>query len=103
MSEQRTLKSGVSFFSAAAWYSLLVPFAASISWFAFVSAHELSNVSGMIWFLAVLTSFALGVASLFGIPTHGCKRILWKAVIGILASIVAGWFALMIWGASWPG
>jgi hypothetical protein len=97
------MKSGVSFFRAAAWYSFVVPFVASVSWFLFVAAHQVSNVSGKVWFLAVLSSFALGIASLFGIPSHGCKGILWKAVIGIVASMVAGWFALMIWGQSWPG
>src|SRR5262245_56482128 len=59
MSEQTELKSAVSFFSVAAWYSLLVPFAASVWWFFYVAAHEVSNVSGKILFLVVLSSFAL--------------------------------------------
>ena len=32
----------------------------------------------------------LGIASLFGIPRHGARLILWKAVLGILLSCGAG-------------
>ena len=103
MSEVRLSKPVASCFGLAAWYSLVIPFVAALSWFAFVSANGVSNTSGMVWFFAELSSFDFGVLSLFGIPAHGYKRILAKAVVGIVASVFFGWCALMFWGQSWPG
>jgi len=103
MTELRISSSYCSFFTFAAWYSLVVPFAAAIAWFFYVAAHEVSNVSGAVWFYAELSGLVLGVVSLFGIRAHGCKRILWKAAIGIVASLFFGWFAAAMSSMSWPG
>ena len=40
--------------------------------------------------LVCISSFLLGIVSLFGIGRHGIKVILWKAMIGIVASCIFG-------------
>jgi hypothetical protein len=96
------------FFSYAAWYSLLAPFAAAgitrlvieienmegsfDSKYRATHAHACPIADSVedIAFFVCISSFALGIASLFGIRSVGAGRILWKAVPGILAS---GFFA----------
>jgi len=46
-------------------------------------------------FYVSVTGLALGVASLFGIRKHGWSAILWKAVIGILASAFCSVYAVL--------
>jgi len=41
-------------------------------------------------FMACLSGFVLGWVSLFGIPRHGAKVILWKVLIGIPVSCICG-------------
>jgi hypothetical protein len=95
-----------SFFSIAAWYCLVAPFAAA----GFASSATLKysgHVSGQsesfpslndglqIELLVCLSSFVLGGASLLGMPKHGTKVILWKALVGIVASCIFGLSSFM--------
>jgi hypothetical protein len=106
MSRLRGWASRQSFFSIASWYCLIAPFLAA--WFAslileregpydrfnplpFPNQDQAVDIA----FLVCVSSLALGVASLFGIPRHGWKVILWKAVPGILAS---GFFGVFEFG-----
>jgi hypothetical protein len=47
-----------------------------------------------------VSSFPMGVVSLFGIQQQGAKMILWKAVIGIIVSSVFGFFVFALWCAT---
>jgi hypothetical protein len=85
-------KSDGKFFNLAAWYSLIAPpICFLIGWIGVhYSQHGISeNLVGMI-FLTLMSSFLGGIISLFGIPKCGSKKILWKAIIGIIASLVLG-------------
>jgi hypothetical protein len=96
-----------SFFSIAAWLSLLVPFAAVGVVLALnsLSGHTnllpppsrqfVGNLNGSA-LLVDLGSFVLGLLSLIGIRQHGAAFILWKAVPGILGSGIFGFFHFMI-------
>jgi hypothetical protein len=99
--EHRASRSDVSLFTIAAWYSLIVPFSVPVLWFIIPATTSRVDLPAMISFFVLLNTLALGVVSLFGIPRHGRKRILWKALIGIIASVVSGFFALVIWSMSY--
>jgi len=90
-------KSAGEYFDLAAWYSLLMPpCCLFIGWL--VAYYLKWGVSGTlleIIFLALVTSFFAGITSLFGISKYGLKKILWKALIGIIASAVLGFYAFM--------
>lgn len=103
--EHSASKPDVSFFTIAAWYSLLVPCSAPVVWFVILATTNRLDLPGMVSFFVLLSTLALGVASLFGIPKHGRKRILWKALTGIIVSVVLGYFALVCWSMShnWHG
>lgn len=91
-------KPASSFFTKAAWYSLVVPVVTGlISWgiLAFTDC-DLVYVSGAA-FWVLLTSFIVGSASLFGIEKNCRRGILWKAVPGIIASSVLIYIALTVW------
>ena len=95
-----------SFFSVAAWYCLVAPFvAAGFGTTIFLKYYQYERWQPQsfpteyqaisITFFICLSSFLLGIASLFGISRHGIKVILWKAVIGILASCFVGLLAFI--------
>jgi hypothetical protein len=103
--EHRTFDSGGSFFNKAAWLSLIIPFFVPVIWFCILAITSRIDLPAMVSFFVLLSSLALGVASLFGVRKHGRKRIVWKAVVGIFTSIVLGYFAAAYWSMSysWHG
>ena len=103
--ENQAIDSGGSFFTKAAWFSLIVPFLVPVVWFCILAATSRMDLPAMISFFILLSCLALGVASLFGVRRHGWKRIVWKAAVGIIASVVGGYFALVFWSMSytWHG
>ena len=103
--ENQTFDSGGSFFTKAAWFSLILPFLVPVVWFSILAATSRMDLPAMVSFFVLLGSLALGVASLFGVRRHGPKRIVWKAVIGIVASLVLSYFAAAFWSMSysWHG
>jgi hypothetical protein len=104
-SEHQAVEAGGSFFTTAAWLSLIVPFLVPVLWFCILATTSRLDLPAIISFFVLLSSLAFGVASLFGIPRHGRKRIVWKAAIGIIASVALGYFALVFWSMSynWHG
>jgi len=99
--------SNFSLFSLAAWYCLVAPFAAagfSMPTYIKYSGYEhwqqqsfpTRNDALQILLLVCLSSFVLGIVSLFGIRRHGRSVILWKALAGILASCFFGLFAFVV-------
>jgi hypothetical protein len=103
--EHGTVDSSGSFFTKAAWFSLIIPFFVPAVWFCILAATNRMDLPAMVSFFVLLSSLALGVVSLFGVRRHGRKRIVWKAVVGIVASIVFGYFAAVFWSMSytWHG
>lgn len=99
--ENEKIDSGGSFFTKAAWISLIIPFLVPVIWFCILAATSRMDLPAMVSFFMLLGSLALGVASLFGVRRHGRKRIVWKAVIGIIASLVMGYFAVAFWSMSY--
>jgi membrane protein required for beta-lactamase induction len=104
LSKLRGWASNQSFFSIAAWYCLVAPFA--VAGFAFTVLHVEGSYDRFnpiasphqdqvedILFFVCLSSLVLGIASLFGIRRHGVRVILWKALLGILASCFFGFVA----------
>lgn len=100
-----------SFFSMAAWYSLVVPF------LALAAMLLIFNLEGRVWFippasrqlsgavygwllLTNVSSFLLGVVSLFGIRKHTMASILWRAIPGIIVSCFFGFFCFAMGMAS---
>jgi hypothetical protein len=88
------------FFLFAAWYSLIAPFAAV--GIAFLPSAYLrpgfdAQLSLMQIAACILISSALAsVVSLFGIRRHGARVIIWKALIGFLASCFFLYLLLVI-------
>jgi hypothetical protein len=103
--EQVAFDSGGSFFTKAAWFSLIIPFLVPVVWFCILAATSRLDLPAMVSFFILLSSLALGVVSLFGVRRHGGRRIVWKAVVGIVTSIVLGYFAAVFWSMSysWHG
>jgi hypothetical protein len=100
--------SGGSFFSFAAWYSLITPFAMAVIAVTCVAIYAKTQLDCLRFvypcaFWVFVSSFALGVSSLFGIRRHGASFILMKAVIGILASGFFGYMALILWAITTSG
>jgi hypothetical protein len=98
--------SGGSFFVVAAWYSLITSLLTLVIWFAIVEGTGGYLGVAFIWALCILiTSLISGVLGLFGFLRHGRKRILLVAVIGVIASIVLGFFSYAYWGLlqTWHG
>jgi hypothetical protein len=86
-----------SFFSIAAWYSLLAPVIAGIALvllgsLGFFSRFDSPGIDPdtVLSFMAVvlLSSVVMSIISLFGIRRHGARVILWKAALGILVSCI---------------
>lgn len=96
-----------SIFSIAAWYCLVVSLTVVAVTFSIAAASGHMNIlpppsrnfSGHLYgsaFWIEVSSFLLGILSLFGIGRHGAAFILWKAVPGLIASGLSGFvfFAL---------
>jgi hypothetical protein len=93
-----------SFFTFAARYSLTVSILTAAATTVFFLLNVNSYVTtfinaewfwhGVIWLF--VSSFLMGVVSLFGIQRHGAKGILWKAVIGIIVSSIFDFFAFAL-------
>jgi len=85
-------------FLVAAWYSLITPFAMAATIALFYYLEDASNaesqrmISNFLQFglLICISSLIAGIISLFGIPRHGTRIIVWKATIGIVASCALG-------------
>src|SRR5262245_53619613 len=84
-----------AFYYRAASYSILMPLAAVGVWFAFfwVMRFWPGIDRFFVWvfrslFFLLLSSFALGVTSLFGIRRYGTEAILGKALAGIVLSLL---------------
>lgn len=89
-----------SFSNRAAWISLLTPIVTFGVSFALFKPdwHLNSDFVGYYLFGAFclqIISLILGIMSLFGMPQHGAKLILWEAAIGILASCGMGFLCLL--------
>jgi hypothetical protein len=102
--DKAALNSGMSFFNLAAWYSLVTPFATIAAYLilCLIAAHSHRDDNFGINFMFCLiwvqfSSFIGGIVSLFGVKQHGVKIILWKSVIGILASCGVGFLAFIMW------
>jgi len=103
-----TSSNGNHFYRYAAWYSLVAPLVVgSVTFlvdfcgvgrsydFAYQNTHAthffpIQDSVEDVAFWVCISSFAVGIASLFGIRRVGAKVILWKAGLGI---IVSGFFA----------
>ena len=106
-----TAKRQRSFFTVAALLSLIAPLGALaiVAMILSLSGHLSSvpqasrsfigNVHGFA-FLVDLGSIGLGIISLIGIERHGPAVILWKAVPGILASGILGFYHFMMMAMS---
>jgi hypothetical protein len=80
-------------FRFAAWYCLIVPFVAPALGFAILVASGGGlGISLIAALCCAVSSFLLGALSLFG-AEKGVQGILWKALIGIAASVVLGFLA----------
>ena len=96
-----------SFFNFAAWYCLVVSLATLGVACVIASASGHTNLlpppsrqfSGALYgcaFWAEVSSFVLGLVSLFGIGRHGVGFIFWKAVPGLLVGGLLGFVFLML-------
>ena len=87
----------------AARYSLIIPFATLAVSFVLVKVgqmvfHEVDAIVNthkliVCVFWMMTSSFLAGVVSLFGISRCGVRPIIWRALIGILASLLVGYVA----------
>jgi len=59
--EQVAFDSGGSFFTKAAWLSLIIPFLAPVVWFCILAATSRMDLPAMVSFFILLSSLALGV------------------------------------------
>jgi hypothetical protein len=98
-----------SFFLFAAYYSFFVSCGTAIvawtilaivrSWPDSEPFVDIGLVSALVFFI-FLSSLVMGLISLFGIPRHGVRPILWKAALGIVLSLYFGFYAAVAWGFS---
>ena len=93
-----------SFFSIAAWYCWIAPLVVTgIATAVFIAEgdtryHTLGDPAVDISFWVCISGLALGVVSLFGIRRHGARVIVWKALLGIVVSLLCGAYATLgIW------
>ena len=90
-----------SFYYQAARASLFIPlvtFGVTLVLFG-SNSHISSEVTGYFAlgaFVVQVISLILGIVSLFGIPRHGARLILWKAVVGIIASCGMGFVSIYL-------
>lgn len=90
-----------SLFNRAAWCSFFIPLATVAVTFLLLFADSRigSDAAGIYLFWAFwiqAISLILGIASLFGIPKHGARLILWKAALGILLSCGMGFVIFVL-------
>ena len=94
-------KSGNSLFLMAAWYGCITPFISAGALYIIGNSETLSHqlIRDLLAILIciLVSSLVSAVVSLFGVPSLGAKRILPKAIIGILFGLGVGYFALMGW------
>ncbi len=89
-----------SFFNCAAWASVLVPLVTfGVTFVIFRGGWHVNFDIQEDYLLGAfclqIVSLISGIVSLFGIPKLGAEFILWKAVVGILASCGMGFLALV--------
>jgi hypothetical protein len=96
--EKSETTSGLSFFTVAAWSSLLIPFATVVITYFVASASDRIGHILRVAACVLLGSLVLGLASLFCIPSDAGKPIVWVAWVGIVASLVFGYLALALGG-----
>ena len=104
--EHTITEPSVSFYTKAAWYSLIVPFVTPIlSFLILITSNGRLDIPLITAFCFAVSSFFAGVISLFGIQRHGVKRILWKALIGIASSLVLAFLSFGYLGSlkTWHG
>jgi len=82
-----------SFFSIAAWYSLVASLVAAallgISWKIEIpdrNSYSLADVTEGAACLAAITSALASIVSLFGVRRHGWRVIVWKSLVGFVLS-----------------
>ncbi|SRR5260221_6810100 len=100
-----------SFHNRAAWWSFSIPLITAPVTFGLICAEINRNMDSdsfvlyLIWaFCFQIIGVILGLISLFGIPRHGAKLILWKAAIGIAASCGIGYvIPLLAFAFAWHG
>jgi hypothetical protein len=89
-------KSGASIFTVAAWGCLVIPFVApALGFVILVTSGGRLDIPLIAGLCLAASSFILGAISLFGIQRHGARRILWKALVGMIASLVLGFCAFV--------
>jgi len=89
-------KSSGSFFNLAAWYCLVAPIVYGPIYVIlyFKQPQNSYEILGVVfWILAA--SLSAGIISLFGIPKLGAKKILWKALIGIVLGAIVEFFVFV--------
>src|ERR1019366_10330300 len=94
---------GRPFPELAARYSLIVPFASGALSFVLIKVGQLvfheadaivdTHTLVLFVFWLMVSSLLMGVVSLFGIFRCGVRPILWRAAIGIIASLLIGFMA----------
>lgn len=99
--EDSASKPRASRYAWAAWYSMLAPLTSPVWGFLLIAAtNGYMGVVLALGFWILVSSFILGVISLFGIRKCGTAGILWKAGIGVPLSAILGFFAYAYWGMS---
>jgi hypothetical protein len=84
------LKLSSSFLRFAAWYSLIVPFVApALAYVILVASDGRLDLPLIAALCCAVSGFLLGAISIFGAETP-VRGVLWKALIGIVASVVLG-------------
>ncbi len=82
-----------NFFNLAAWYSLIAPvFCGPIYLILYFEQEQNSYATLGVVFWVLATSLFAGIISLFGIPKLGARKILWKALIGIILGAIVEFF-----------
>src|SRR5437667_10280155 len=90
--EQAASKSGVSFFTVAAWYSFLAPIFTPVVAFLILLASSRLDLPLGTAFCVLVSSFVLGVVS--------CRKPhFWIALIGIVFSVVLGFIVFVYWNS----
>ncbi len=89
----------------AARYSLILPFASVVVCLVLMGTgqlvfHEVEAIAtchtlAVCIFWLMVSNLITGLASLSGIPRYGVRRILWRALVGIVFSVLVGWAAFL--------
>ena len=89
---------GISFFTVAAWCSLIIPLVAVVLTFIVASASDRPGHALPVAAFVLLGRLVLGLSSLFCIPSDAGRPVVWLAWIGIVASLGFGYLALALGG-----